>query len=62
MEGAQTNQWLEQPAMQEEEHPQRMPYAKPRLQFLGDVRKMTAGGSPGAGDSGPTQLVAEPPG
>ena len=30
----------------------RRPYASPRLVELGDLRSLTLGGSPGAGDSG----------
>jgi hypothetical protein len=30
----------------------RKPYLKPRLEELGDLRSITLGGSPGAGDSG----------
>ena len=30
----------------------RSAYATPRLEQLGDVRELTLGGSPGAGDSG----------
>jgi hypothetical protein len=30
----------------------RRPYASPRLVVLGDLRSLTLGGSPGAGDSG----------
>lgn len=31
---------------------QRRPYVSPRLVELGDLRSLTLGGSPGAGDSG----------
>lgn len=34
-------------------HP-RKPYHKPRLIEMGDLRTLTLGGSPGAGDSGST--------
>jgi len=30
----------------------RLPYEAPRLTFLGDLRELTLGASPGAGDSG----------
>ncbi len=40
----------------------RKPYAKPCLVILGDVRDMTLGGSPGAGDSGATDFVENPKG
>jgi hypothetical protein len=30
----------------------RKPYRKPQLDALGDLRSLTLGGSPGAGDSG----------
>lgn len=30
----------------------RSPYHRPELQFFGDVRGLTLGGSPGMGDSG----------
>jgi|GEM_PF-1929577 len=30
----------------------RLPYAKPTLTILGDMRTLTLGGSPGCGDSG----------
>ena len=29
----------------------RKPYSKPQLEFLGDLRNLTLGGSPGSGDS-----------
>jgi len=32
--------------------PRRRPYVSPRLTDLGDLRSLTLGGSPGAGDSG----------
>jgi hypothetical protein len=30
----------------------RHPYSRPRLEYYGDIRKLTVGGSPGVGDSG----------
>ena len=32
--------------------PARAPYMAPRLENLGEIRELTLGGSPGAGDSG----------
>ncbi len=40
--------------------PQRKPYRKPYLKNLGDLRTLTLGGSPGAGDSGSSTIRTPP--
>jgi hypothetical protein len=40
----------------------RQPYCKPILEELGDLRTLTLGGSPGAGDSGGGALTCDPSG
>ena len=32
--------------------PRRLPYTRPHIEVLGDVRDLTLGGTPGLGDSG----------
>lgn len=46
MTNLQPNKTIEQSAVVRE------PYETPALVFLGDVRDLTLGGSPGSGDSG----------
>lgn len=35
-------------------------YAAPKVFHYGDIRRMTLGGSPGNGDSGPEDMVQKP--
>ena len=41
--------------------PRRLPYTRPHIEILGDVRDLTLGGTPGIGDSG-DPLNRQPPG
>jgi hypothetical protein len=52
---------LEQPSAEVLESSTKRPYHPPVLEVLGDIRDLTMGGSPGAGDSG-AAYVEFPPG
>jgi hypothetical protein len=46
------NSALSSPFPSEQDAPPRLPYEAPLLTSLGDLRELTLGASPGAGDSG----------